>query len=325
MSQLDTETARLLERIQDLAVQISRDVADDLVLGRQLTDRLMADYAGTVPEDVLVTSLEIETNAGALPLRLYRPSTPCSSTGQPLVIFFHGGGWAVGSVASYEPFIKSLCAKSGVLFLSVDFRLAPEHKFPTPLDDCRAAVRWAQREAMTIGVDPRGICVMGDSAGANLAVVTAWCIAKQTGYRLCAQYLLYPFLDLRAPHGRYPSRERFGNGQFLISRDDLDHSAQWYLEDTQKRDAPEVSPILLPDLSLLPPTILVTAGFDPLADEGRLLGRKLARADVPLVARHFDNTIHGFLPFGILTVAQEGQEWLARNIREKSVGAACRS
>ena len=162
---------------------------------------------------------------------------------------------------------------------------------------------------------------MGDSAGANLAVVTAWCIAKQTGYRLCAQYLLYPFLDLRGMHALYPSRGRFGNGRFLISRDDLEHSAQWYLEDTQKRDDPEISPILLPDLSLLPPTILVTAGFDPLADEGRLLGRKLAQADVPVVVRHFENTIHGFLPFGILTVAQKGRDWLARDIRERSVRA----
>ena len=314
----EPETARFLDDLVQLAEEIARRVPDRLQFARTFTERLMSDFAGRVADDVSVYHFEIESAAGPVPLRLYRPSLPRGAHARlPLILFFHGGGWMVGGAASYEPFVKSLCAGAGVLFLSVDFRLAPEHKFPAALDDCCAAAHWACAEAKELGADPDRVAVMGDSAGGNLAVATAYHIRKRTEYRLSAQYLLYPFLDLRGRHVPYKSRRRFGDGRYLISLDDLEWSAQWYVNDAASREDPRVSPILLPDLSSLPPTVLLTAGFDPLADEGLLFGRMLLDAGVPVLARHFAQTIHGFLPFGVLRVARQGQKWLASEIRQR--------
>ena len=146
------------------------------------------------------------------------------------MLFFHGGGWSVGDIDTYDGFVRRLSAETGAHYLSVDFRRAPENKFPAAHDDCyRGRTLGLQRIAKRLGIDPARIGAMGDSAGGALATAVSWQIARQTNYRVNSLYLLYPFLDLRDDHEAYPSRITFGDGNYLVGRAGLSAAKQWYL------------------------------------------------------------------------------------------------
>lgn len=324
---LDCETAALLARLEDMGGGSSRDMgAVDAPTARAASRAMWAAFVGEDRSPGGGERFAIPGIAGPIPARLYRPQghEPCHSS-RPLVVFLHGGGWALGDLDSYEPLMQTLCTMSGALFLSVDYRLAPEHKFPAGLEDGLAAVRWATTHASKIGGNPARIAIMGDSSGGNLAAVIAHRLRHDECVHLAAQFLLYPVLDVASAHDRFPSRLRFGDGAYLLTRRDLEVTTAWYLDGRTGAEDPDVSPLLAKDLTGLPPTVLLAAGHDPLQDEARCYADRLIAAGVPTQLRCFETTIHAFLSFGVLEVAREGRRWLAECVAQHLAGSPRKS
>jgi acetyl esterase len=241
---------------------------------------------------VPTTDLTIPGPDSPLRARHYLPSKPAPA---PLLVFFHGGGFVVGDIESHDGLCRTICRDAGIHVLSVDYRLAPEHKAPAAVDDCVAAYRWALEHAAELDADPNHIGVGGDSAGGNLAALVAL-RSRDEGIRQPAlQALLYPGLDLSA---KTRSRTLFSDG-FLLSKQDMDWFTKLYLEGAGiAADDPRVSPLKAADLSGLAPALVLTAGFDPLRDEGNAYAAALRSAGVSVDHRQFDALPHGFASRG---------------------------
>jgi acetyl esterase len=208
--------------------------------------------------------------------------------------FLHGGGWTVGDLASYEPLCRRLARVLRANIVWVDYRLAPEHPFPAPLDDALAACRWFFANAAKAGLDPNDVGVIGDSAGANLAAVAATLNGNgELGAKFAAQILIYPCLDLTR---RHRSHADLAEG-FLLTKAVYDWYVGNYLAGHDAED-PRVSPLLRPDLSGMAPAVVLHAGFDPLRDEAIAYVAKLRRAGVPVKEIAFADMMHGFVNMG---------------------------
>jgi acetyl esterase len=230
-----------------------------------------------------------------LPTRHYRPDVDGMA---PLLVFFHGGGFVVGDLESHDGLCRMICRDAAVHVLSVDYRLAPEHKPPAAVDDCVAAYRWALEHAAELGADPSRIGVGGDSAGGTLAALVALRSRDDGTPQPALQVLLYPVLDLSE---ETQSRKLFSDG-FFLSKRDRDWFTDLYLGGTDvAADDARVSPLRADDLSGLAPALVLTAGFDPLRDEGNEYAKALRSAGVTVDHRQFDSLTHGFAsiaPFG---------------------------
>ncbi|MFD0905575.1 alpha/beta hydrolase [Actinomadura sediminis] len=238
-------------------------------------------------EDVRVRGAE-----GTLRARLYRPAG--APPGGPLLVYFHGGGWVLGDVESYDPVVRALVAASGVAWLSVDYRRPPRHRFPAPLDDAVAAVRWAVRRASALGLDAGRVGVAGDSAGGQLAAAAAGLLRGAGPERPVVQVLLYPALDLRAGPPPLPDPDPDGLGSAGGS---ADAALRMYLGDAD-RSRPEVSPLLDPDPGTLPPAVIATAEFDRLRPQAERHAARLRAAGVPVTVVRGGGLDHGFLGWG---------------------------
>ncbi|TQM06529.1 alpha/beta hydrolase [Pseudonocardia kunmingensis] len=259
---------------------------------------LAADLvADNLLDDIETRDLEVPGEIGPLPARLYVP--PAVPETRSLVIYFHGGGFVVGSVASTDPLCRLLAAQSGVRVLSVDYRLAPEDPYPAALEDAISAFRAVQADAASFGADPGLIAVGGDSAGANLALVVAHQQAVRGGPVPAFALALYPVTDVERTGG---SRELFGNG-FGLTAELLQDLERMYLPDGVPTDDTRGALLRADDLSGMPPVYLATAGFDPLRDEGEELAARLRAAGVPVVARRFPGLVHGYASFTALSAA----------------------
>ncbi|WJR32163.1 alpha/beta hydrolase [Mycobacteroides immunogenum] len=235
-----------------------------------------------------VRNFSIPGPAGPIPVRHYKPVTDHT---RALLVFFHGGGWVIGDLETHDQPCRQTCRDAGVAVLSVDYRLAPEHKAPAAAEDCLAAYLWAVEHAADLGVAPDRIAVGGDSAGGNLAAVVAQ-QTRDSGAQLPSlQFLIYPAVDFTV---RRPSRDLFATG-FFLTKAAMDGFESHYLDgsDVDKAD-PQVSPILAADFGGLPPALITTAGFDPLRDEGNEYAEKLRAAGVPVDLRVEGSLIHGF-------------------------------
>jgi acetyl esterase len=263
----------------------------------------------TVPfEDVAEVrdvAISAEPMIGA---RLYRPARGTL----PLLVYFHGGGWVVGSVALSDNSCRALANASGCAVLSVEYRLAPEHRYPAAADDAYAATAWAAANAQELGIDPERIAVGGSSAGGNLAAVVSLMARDRGGPRVRAQYLHVPVTDHDFTRASYRTNES-GMG---LTRKGMEWFWQNYVPDPARRDEAYASPMRAKDLRGLPPAIVVTAECDPLRDEGAAYADRLREAGVPVTYLEYAGRVHAFM--GWSSAVPTG----ARAIKE--VGAALR-
>ena len=236
-----------------------------------------------------VSERQIDGPGGALRLRIY---TPPGDGPFPLMVFFHGSGFVLCSLDTHDGMCRNLCAGIGCVVVSVDSRLAPEHRFPAGPDDCLAATRWAAAHAGELGADPTRIMLAGDSAGGNMAAVPALRVRDEGGPPLTGQMLLYPVTDYHEPGT--PSYEENAEG-FGLTRETMKWFWGHYLGDAADADNPYASPMRASDLSGLPAAFVASAQYDPLRDEAELYGERLRTAGVAAEIVRYPGMNHGFL------------------------------
>lgn len=246
------------------------------------------------PDVADVRSLQVPGPAWPVPLRMYRPLHSDPSRILPALLYFHGGGWVVGSLDSHDTLCRELANASGCTVVSVGYRLAPEHPFPAAIEDAIAATRWVRDHADSLNIDPTRLAVGGDSAGGNLAAVTALAMRDANEPSLAFQLLIYPVVDARRASASYGS---LGQGYGLTAE-----TMQWfctlYLGDANQAADWRVSPVMHADLSRLPPAFILTAGYDPLRDEGLQYAHMLTEAGTPSCLINFERQVHGFITMG---------------------------
>ncbi len=261
---------------------------DDVALSRRLMLALCRGLGGP-PAPVDLSELSVPGPAGQIRVRHYRPA----EADAPALVYFHGGGYALGDLDGYDALCRMLCRDAGIQVFSVDYRLAPEHPAPAAVDDCLAAFRWIAAHADEFGVRPDRLAVGGDSAGGGLTAAVSQ-LSRDDAVVPALQLLLYPWTDIRTPTR---SRTLFASGLVLCAHD-IVWCGDRYLEGSGvAADDPRVSPGRADDLSGLPPALVATAGFDPLRDEGNAYAAALAAAGVPVDLREMGSMTHGFMNF----------------------------
>ncbi|WP_374669737.1 alpha/beta hydrolase [Ramlibacter sp.] len=246
------------------------------------------------PEVAEVVDLAASGPAGAIPLRSYRPLGSAAADRLPVLVYYHGGGWVIGDLDTHDTLCRELCNLSGCAVVAVDYRLAPEHPFPAAMEDALAATRWVRDNADTLRVDASRLAVGGDSAGGNLAAVVALALRDAGEPQPVYQLLIYPATDQRRGA---PSHTTNGEG-YLLTRDTMDYFHDHYLPDPAQNLDWRASPLLHADLAGLPPALVLTAGYDPLRDEGLQYAHALSSAGTRATLVNFERQIHGFITMG---------------------------
>jgi acetyl esterase len=246
------------------------------------------------PEVALVRDLQADGPHGAIPLRLYRPLAAAPEAVLPVLVYFHGGGWVIGDLDTHDVLCRELANAAGCAVVAVDYRMAPEHRFPIAVDDCLAATYWVRRNATALGVDATRLAVGGDSAGGNLAAVVALAARDAGDLSIAFQLLIYPATDQRRGA---PSHQANGQG-YLLTADTMDYFHDHYVPDPVHDVDWRASPLLHEDLSHLPPAFVLTAGYDPLRDEGLMYSQRLSEAGNRATHICFERQIHGFITMG---------------------------
>jgi len=247
---------------------------------------------------------------GEVPLRVY---TPESDGSLPVLVYFHGGGWVFGNLESHDAVCRALTNAVNCLVVSVDYRLAPEHKFPSAAEDAYAATQWVAEHAPDLGGDVTRLVVGGDSAGGNLAAVVALMARDRRGPRLAYQLLIYPVTDTACDTA---SRQQNGQG-YLLTLEMMRWFQDQYLRDPSDWEHPYAAPLRAPDLQGLPPALVITAEFDPLRDEGEAYAARLRSAGVPATLKRYDGMIHGFFGMGaVLDAARAATADVAAALQE---------
>jgi acetyl esterase len=269
------------------------------------------------PSDVhQVVDRRIPAAGGEIGIRIYTPRAVSAGASLPLVLHFHGGGWIAGDLETHDSIARYYSRHADAVVVAVDYRLAPEHRFPVAVDDAFAGLVWAVEHAGGIHADAARVAVTGDSAGGNLAAVVCQLAKARGGPSIAFQALIYPSVDFDLT-AAYPSRSQFGGGEYFLSTLDMDMFRSHYLRDpaSEVRDE-RASPIVTADLRGLPPALVVTSGCDPLRDEGKAYADRLAAAGVPVEYHCFEGTIHAFMSFAAaIPMAVEGLSFVADRLR----------
>lgn len=247
---------------------------------------------------------------GPIPGRIY---TPKGNGPFPVLVFFHGGGWVLCDLDTHDPVCRSLANAAECIVVSVDYRLAPEHKFPAAAEDCYAVAQWVMNNASSVGGDSQRVAVGGDSAGGNLSTVVAL-MARDRGARApIFQLLIYPATDYHLAD--YPSYRENADGYFL-TRDDMVWFWNHYLNDEADAANPYACPMRATSLGGLPAALVITAEFDPLRDEGEAYAARLRESEVPTRLVRYDGMIHGFVSMaGVLEQGRNGLALAAAELR----------
>ena len=256
---------------------------------------LFAALGGPPPAVSKVAGRTIKGPAGDMPVRIYTPLCESgTAAGYPLLVYFHGGGWVLGNLDTHDSLCRVFANASGCVVVSVDYRLAPENRFPAAVEDAYGAICWVSENARLLNGDASRLLVGGDSAGGNLAAVSCLWAKERGGPDVIRQLLLYPVLDLSDFDKE--SYRTHGEGHLLTAQSMVYYRDQ-YLRDEGDRKNPYASPLLAHNLSGLPPAIVVAAKLDVLADEGKAYVDKLKNFDVPVTYLCYDYMIHPFLNF----------------------------
>ena len=276
-----------------LSAGAARKTGDLTVEERRASFSRLLTLGGEPPPSGSVEDRQIPGPANALRIRLYRPG-PDTPESTPGLVFFHGGGLVAGGLETHDGICRALAAASGCTILSVEYRLAPEARFPAALDDACAATRWVIAQASQLGIDPARLGVGGDSAGGTLAAAVCQALRAAEEPGIAWQVLLCPILDYRAQNA---SRDEFAEG-FLLDQGTLEHDLRHALAGSISADDPRISPLKGTDLAGLPPACIHTAECDPLRDEGRLYADRLQSAGVPVRYYCHAGMIHLFYGLG---------------------------
>lgn len=257
-----------------------------------------------------VRDLHLPGPAGDLLVRVYLPTLGASL---PALVYFHGGGWVLGSVDGHDSTCRRLALLSGCAVASVEYRLAPEAKFPAAVEDCFAAVRWVATNGASVGVDSSRLAVGGDSSGGNLAAAACLMARDQGGPRIKFQMLVYPVTDRNFDTASYLQN---ANG-YLLSRENMVANWELYLRTDADASNPYAAPLKAKDLQALPPVLVITAEYDPLRDEGEAYAARLRESGVATVCRRFDGMVHGFFGFAeTVDAAKEALGLCAEEMRK---------
>jgi len=289
-------------------------------MGRDATRDMIRSLSGAgdsaSPSDVETRDLAVGTGASAsIPGRLYTPPKLSSPIG---IVFYHGGGFTLGDLDTYDEFLRRLSTASGLRVLAVEYRLAPEHPFPAGHEDALAAADWALKHAPEIGFASDRIILVGDSAGGNLAASVALAFRARGSDAIALQALLYPWLQFT---DETASLKENGDG-YLLTRADLDKFASDTFKAGSDRRDPRVAILAAEDLNGVAPAYIVTAGFDPLRDEGLAYAEKLRAASVAVETKHYPTMVHAFYMLtGVTPGAQAGIDELGAALRQHAVGA----
>lgn len=267
-------------------------------------------WVGTIQEGVAIDRILITNGESRIPLQVH---TPAGDPPMPLLVFYHGGGFVLGSLAEYDPFCSRLAAGASCVVVSVDYRLAPEHPYPAARDDAYAALEWVAAHAMGLGGDPARLAVAGDSAGANLAAVVAMLARDRNGPMLRQQVLICPWVDLA--DFATESFHWFGAGLWA-PRANLEWYRRHYLADPEQAFLSTVSPLRMNDCRHLPPALVQTAEFDVLRDQCEAFARRLKAAGVQVQATRYTGVLHDFavLP-GVFDQAQTAIDEIVRALQ----------
>ena len=281
---LDPQARALLDQMEEAGMPAINDLSPPEA--RELAAAFI-ELAGPGQDVASVEDRSIPGPHGDIPLRIYRPSEEGTL---PVLVYFHGGGWVIGNVDTLDTTCRALANEAGAVVVSVDYRLAPEHPYPVPFEECMAATRWVSDNAAELGVDAGALAVGGDSAGGNLAAAVALAAREEGGPSIAFQALVYPVTD----HS-YETESYQANGEgYLLTTDMMRWFWDHYLTGGAPDDHYSVSPLRATDLSGLPPAFVVTAEFDPLRDEGEAYAARLSEAGVDVTTKRYDGQIHAF-------------------------------
>jgi acetyl esterase len=268
-----------------------------------------------------VQDRDVDGPNGLIPVRVYRPVGAPDDEPLPVAVFAHGGGWVVCDLDSHDSMCRAITNAAGCTVVAVDYRLAPEHPFPAGVEDVYAVLVWAGAHGEDIGGDPSRLAVIGDSAGGNLAAVVAQMARDRGGPALLAQVLIYPVIDFRFDT---PSHLDPGDATVLQS-DEVRYFWYQYLPDHAVGEQPYASPIRAESLAGLPPTLVITAEYDPLRDEGEAYAARLEAEGVPTTATRYDGVMHSFVTFlDALPAARQAVAQVASTLRERFTATADR-
>ena len=284
-------------------------VADARAAAHAAMDQTFLALAEPGPDPASIVDHRVPVDGGEITLRVY---TPQGSGPWPIHLNIHGGGFWLGTLDQFDPGCRGLCAAAGVVVASVDYRLAPEHRYPVAPEDCYTALVWVHDHAAELAGDPTRISVGGGSAGGNLAAVVSLMARDRGGPALRLQVLEIPVTDLTMSQ---PSVTANGEG-YLLTKEGMAQYRGYYLADIDQAREPYASPLLAPDLSGLPPAVVMTMEYDPLRDEGEAYARRLRDAGVPTVAKRWAGHIHGSTSFTkVLASARECRDDVAAAVR----------
>lgn len=314
---LDPESQRLI----DLMAAANRPGWNTLTpaAARELYLSLRPGAQGPRPAEAQVTDRTIPGPAGELAVRLYRPAAAAADAPLPCLVYAHGGGWVFGNLDSHDVLCAQLALEAGIVVCAIDYRLAPEARFPGAFDDVVAGLIWVAAEGASIGVDPTRLAIGGDSAGGNLAAAVSIWARDHGGPKLRLQLLAYPVTDAVA---RAESYRRYEDG-YGLNAATMEWFFDHYTPDKTTRDDWRVSPLRAPSLAGLPPALVITAGYDPLRDEGRAYAFRLQQEGTQADLMEFGGMLHGFLSSPMLLHgARRGTTLAAAALREALVQRA---
>jgi acetyl esterase/lipase len=309
---LDADAAAVYHAFQEAGRPAYETLTPDEARAYYLAARVVTNPEP--PELAEVSDLSIPAPHGAIPARLYRPHGLRLRDGlAPALVFFHGGGWVIGDLESHDVVCRTLADAGELIVISVDYRLAPEHKFPAAVEDAVTATQWVADNAASLGIDAARLCVGGDSAGGNLAAVVAIAARDGNGPAIAGQVLIYPATDFAMAHPSHSEPET----SVLLTHSVIRWFRDHYLTGAADIHDWRASPAKAETLIGLPPAYVLTAGADPLRDEGNEYAQRLQDAGVPVTQRHFPGQFHGFFTMGKLlqqanVAATDIGAWLRR-------------